>query len=106
MTTHATLGGKADYIVSDRCGTRIIEDGERAIPRAMTSLAESVGNLETAARQLSHRLVPINPAGSPFERDECVQKEAAVGAPQPVRSHVCDQLHARISQLDAITARL
>lgn len=84
-------------------------EADRAIPRALTELASALGDLETAARAVAGRIQYAIPGGSPFDR---LEKEMAskVGnspsAPQPVRSHICDELHTRIYQLRQVTARL
>lgn len=85
-------------------------EADRAIPQAMTQLAETVGALETAARALAGRISRLIPGGSPFERSEKLasmqQTAQPGGAPVAVRSHHCDELHTRIYELCEITARI
>lgn len=94
------------YAGSQAAGQAI--EAERGIPVAMTQLASALGDLETAARALAGRISPLLPAGSPFERTEKYLQETnqATNVPQPARSGLCSDLHARIYGLQAITANL
>jgi hypothetical protein len=83
----------------------IATESERPIAQTMTQLASQVGDLETALRALAGRISPLLPAGSPFDRP---QRETATAnaVPQPVRSHLCDELHSRVYQLRELTGSI
>lgn len=79
----------------------------RPFTRSMTELAATIGDLETAARDLARRIAPILPSGSPFERAEKERVEGAnVPVPRAVRSQLGDELQARIYALRALTGSL
>lgn len=79
---------------------------DRAIARAMTQLASSISEVETAARDILSRVGPLIPGGSPFERDRAVMPPTAGNVPQPVRSSFCEAIDSRIYQLTQIAERL
>jgi hypothetical protein len=90
------LGGQA---------TKEVE--ERAIPRAMTDLACSIGELETVARSLLDQISRLIPGGSPFNRpDPTVAAGGNASQIQPTHSHHHDEIQSRVYQLREITARL
>lgn len=80
-----------------------VEVEQRAISAAMSNLAAQVGDLRTVAMQLAHRISPLIPGGSPWDQPQKALLGNVANTPTPVRSHHCEEIETRTTDLRALT---
>lgn len=82
-------------------GRAVEKEEQRAITASMSELAATCGDLESELRRLARRISDAIPGGSPFEMIDKGNPSGPGTRTEvaPCRSHMTDELQARIYQL-------